>query len=399
MAPTPATDILEFPDPTEPMGAERAYIKPLNGYRIERREAVGTVTVPSSTPMELEFPHHTPGQLAALVYYEFIEDLRRITVRTGHITDTDLEVAGNGEVTELILGPDQEVPEKDDRILSVEGLDLSPIRSLRRLDVNSSTFSSQHLRTADPSRLESLTLHGSDVSTEAVVRFQHLRILQLEKIQSAADDITRLLALRNLFSLGIRFVDFSDADLSELANRQSLEVLDLGYNRGVGTVLPHIGLAHQLRYLDLSGTETEDASMPHLSDLNRLEVLSLQRTAITDSGLLGLPPNAALAKLSIAGTATGDSALHHVVSSFPNLRSLDVRSTSITQEGISLVARLPHLRILKLSGSLLSGALAAKLEASTSISEFHIGPPHPDPMAEAEAIDIVGGALYVRRPR
>jgi len=83
-------------------------------------------------------------------------------------------------------------------------------------------------------------------------------------------------------------------------------------------------------FVDASGPQFKDADMHYLRYLPELKTLTLCNTGVTDIGLLALQQHPELSQLDVPGgdiTDTGIAAIETI----PKLETLDVRNTRVTR--------------------------------------------------------------------
>jgi hypothetical protein len=119
---------------------------------------------------------------------------------------------------------------------------------------------------------------------------------------------------------------------------------------------------------------------------------------ITDAGIAPLRDRPGLIRLNLAGNRITDTGLASLAGALPRLRTLALRDTDITVEGVvDLVPRFPEIRVLGVSGDLLNAEVARHLSEHTEISELHISPPLEGD-GWIEAVDIIGAAKWGGKP-
>jgi Leucine-rich repeat (LRR) protein len=271
--------------------------------------------------------------------------------------------------------------------------------------ITAAEFRASWITDSDLERLAAMPdLEHIDLSHTRItdIGFEHLR--KLERVQTVnlyfAEQIGdgALAAMKNwkqLRELSLHGTKVTDAGLTQLANHAALESLDIGYalitDGGFDalTTLPNLkslaiggnkisdvglNLLRQiptLTALDVSGAQRTDsglwsASMTDVSldvigSLTRLEQLNVRGTKISDAGmgkLAGLTNlqsfNAAETQLSAKGLA--------VLAKFPKLRELNLwNATRVTDDVIPLIAALPSLKWVDLTGTKVSPGGLEKL--------------------------------------
>jgi hypothetical protein len=99
---------------------------------------------------------------------------------------------------------------------------------------------------------------------------------------------TLLKDVANLQELDLAGVQFTDADLAQLAGLTNLRVLHLEKTPTTDAMLVHVKGLKNLVYLNLYGTQVTDAGLPQLKELTNLKSLYVFETKVTDAGIASL---------------------------------------------------------------------------------------------------------------
>ena len=83
-------------------------------------------------------------------------------------------------------------------------------------------------------------------------------------------------------------------------------------------------------------------------------------------------PSAPVVGISFSGARRFSDAYMHLITHFPQLTSLDLSETSITDEGLKAVKNLKHLRVLNVNNTRITGACLAEL-VDSSLTTINIG--------------------------
>lgn len=189
----------------------------------------------------------------------------------------------------------------DSRILGLEAQDIgapTPIRGEPQAAYPQSDNSLLKIR--QPERSTCLLLAGSNISDrgiEVLHKAPHMAVLELSHTNVTGASLRVIGGLKELEGLFLRYVVVMDDDLIHLKGSD-------------------------LRVLDLAGTLVTDAGLQHLLAVPELEHLFLDDAAVTDRGLA-------------------------IVQKMANLRSLRVRGTAVTAQGVlALKAARSDIEIL-----------------------------------------------------
>jgi hypothetical protein len=151
-----------------------------------------------------------------------------------------------------------------------------------------------------------------------------------------------------------------DADLKDLAQFKSLQLLVLR-NTNIGDAgLAHLAGLTTLQELALGGTKVTDAGLKHLAGLGKLRGLELGVTRVTDAGLKELTALAGLEHLYLNGGRVTDAGLKHLAC-MQNLAVLDLSRTKVTDDGLKQLAGFPSLKELYLEDAAVTDAGVAAL--------------------------------------
>jgi Leucine-rich repeat (LRR) protein len=216
----------------------------------------------------------------------------------------------------------------------------------------------------------------NEVSDQGVAHLADLRELECLKLNGAAVTDASLASLKNLTKL--KFLDLSNssvtgAGLQHLAGNTELAVLCLMNSKLDDQGAAHLAQFRKLRVLDLEGTRITDEAIPAIGRLHDLVFLNLDGTDVAGTRLSELKGCKQLLSLWLAGTKLDDRAgepisnLHSLkilslnrtnfsdlgLSWLQNLRldTLCLDQTSVTDEGLELLEKMPLATQLSLAGT------------------------------------------------
>ena len=165
--------------------------------------------------------------------------------------------------------------------------------------------------------------------------------------------------------LELRGSDINKASLSQLRN-SGLERINLGESDFDDTGAKQLSMVRSLIDVTASNTDLSDEGVCALASLPKLYHLSLTGTHTSDRSLFALAKCRSLGSLELRGdkriTDKGISALEHL-----NLTDLDLGSTSITDESMKYIARMPRLNTIHVNQTAISINGVRQLCKSTSI--------------------------------
>jgi peroxiredoxin len=194
-------------------------------------------------------------------------------------------------------------------------------------------------------------------------------------------------------------VPLTDDDLTLLVDLPKVERLVLN-DVGISDAgLAQVARLNELTDLHLLSVAVTDAGLAHLSTLSSLTALELTGTGVTGPGLSHLTSLRSLRSLTIRAPkptteerfAPGDQLIHHV-SRLRGLRSLDLRCSAVSYQGLGEFAPLTNLERLRLRfGSLFfrpTGGGWTSLEHMTRLRELAIsGVVNDDALASVAALE------------
>lgn len=168
-----------------------------------------------------------------------------------------------------------------------------------------------------------------------------LEMLQLPPSSAVEPEAFGLLStLTRLRALNVP--RYAVEDLSFAANMAALQSVNLAAC-AVTDLRPLRG-KNNLTALNLqSCRKIGDESIEALQHVPNLASLNISKTAITDMGCVALAQCRALVQLSLEGCDVGDSGLAHFATSLQRLQLLDVRGTRITREELTMLQPLKML--------------------------------------------------------
>jgi hypothetical protein len=183
-------------------------------------------------------------------------------------------------------------------------------------------------------RLRDVDLSETHVTVKAIGYLKNqknLRKLTLDGISITDEGLQQLATLRSLRMLKLRGTDITDAGLGVLRDFPDLTDLILTRTSVGNEGLQYVGKLGKLESLVLDETRITDDGIAALKGLKNLESLWLGGTAVSSlQPLRGLPK---LSFLFLTGTRVADACLP-ALESFPQLASVHLRNTRITDEGM-----------------------------------------------------------------
>lgn len=164
----------------------------------------------------------------------------------------------------------------------------------------------------------------------------------------------------------------TDADLAALAELRHLKLLYPGGGRVSDEGLKHLANLTGLRLLVLWGNPISGHGVESLSGLKRLRHLDLSRTQVTDRRLAGLGSLTGLERLDIANNPQLDGSFRAYVADLPNLQSLVLRGSGITDSALSHLKDARNLQALMLDRTRITDDGLHNLRGLTSLLSFDL---------------------------
>ncbi|MCH5378232.1 MAG: hypothetical protein JJ992_30110 [Planctomycetes bacterium] len=237
--------------------------------------------------------------------------------------------------------------------LTAEGIRrLEPLRGLRVLKIGGAGIDDASLEALKPIRtLTSLTIEDAsitDAGLEHLVRLP-LQDLNLARCFGITDQsfapIGRMEDLRQLY---VRDILVSGSGLGQLASLGELATLRLRQTGVDDAALSELASLPALRRLELALCLISDEGLSTIGHLTKLVQLDVEENRLTDAGVKCLGQLSALERLSLAGNEEVTDASVDLLVRLTRLRDLDLRRTSISQDGSqSLRNQLPECRVLR----------------------------------------------------
>lgn len=127
--------------------------------------------------------------------------------------------------------------------------------------------------------------------------------------------------------------------------------------------------------VNFRGLTIDDSILTYLSSLPKLQSVLLNETAISDEGLVGISGLTAIRNLDMRGCGISNDALKHLtgLSTLVALRlSGKNGATTIDDDGLADIAKLPKLKVLALDFLWVSGDGLSLLEPSEQLTELYL---------------------------
>lgn len=278
-------------------------------------------------------------------------------------TDPAWIVDKGGVVTRDTTGKITAVDLRASWVSDSDIVELARIPDLHLLDLSLTRITDhglRQLRTA-PS-ITDLNLYYAELITDegltAVRGWKRLKRLNLRGTKLTDKTLEMLATTPLLESLDVGFAEITDVGLDHLALLPKLRELTIGGNKLTDDGIQLLRQLPQLTYLDLGGSQRTDSGLwsitltdtglESVATLVELRELRLSGTSISAIGLERLKTLAKLERLQLQGCKRVADAAIPILSTFKQLRVLDLKDTTVTAEGVAQLQKaLPQAQILR----------------------------------------------------
>jgi len=196
--------------------------------------------------------------------------------------------------------------------------------------------------------------------------------------------------VQSLKVLNISPSRMTDAGLTSIAKLRSLEVMHLeGNDKMSNDSLKALTQLPALRHLRLIGPFT-DSAMTHLAAMPALRVLWLDTTNVTDAGLQRLSQSKSIERLCLHWLdKITDRGVAHL-RNMPQLKGLNVMHASLRDASLKLLATMPNIDYLHLPNEGLTDAGVAHLSKLTGLKYLWVNCASNSPLTD-ESLQVIGG--------
>jgi Leucine-rich repeat (LRR) protein len=194
----------------------------------------------------------------------------------------------------------------------------------------------------------------------------------------SCDDVLALLStqssLKSLLLKGTQATDRGLAHLRGLTGLEDLYIWD-------STLISDSGVENlnglvNLKNLHVDGSKVTDQGFQHLARLTKLEHLVLEKHSFSDRGLAAVKEMRGLTWLCVGGSPQVESSITDdglaVVANLKRLQVLDLAYSKVTDRGLKQIAGLKQLTILVLSGSNVTDEGLAQLSGLQNLKQLFL---------------------------
>ena len=183
-----------------------------------------------------------------------------------------------------------------------------------------------------------------------------------------AEWLTKLPKLRHLTVYG-DLID--DQAFQHVAAIPSLQVLEIESNKlKLAQGWWYLQQARQLKALFVEGCALTDINCSDIAGIRSLEHLSLEDTPVTDRGVEHLTHHEGITTLGLQRMRITDASMQRIGENMRQIQRLNVSNTSITEDGIRAISRLPNLEFLDVKETALSDSCIPTVMAMPKLKSF-----------------------------
>ncbi len=312
----------------------------------------------------------------------------------------------------------------------------SPLRDCLFYDVDAVTFTylapatdNSVLPLADLPDLQELLLSGTgvtDVSAELLSRIPTLRSATFSDTSVTGAGLQQMSRCTRLRSISLSGSTINDAAMQGLKEWPALKHIQVVRANITNESLQSLGAIRTLRGIDLwEAGRIDDEGVSHLRSLTDLESLHILNAPITDKTLRicsswkslkflrfnspqitdeGMAALQGLTSLERVGLSCSSIQNLEVLAALPQLKTLELAETQISDASIEVLSRSPSIRSLSLQRTGLTDRSLEHLAALSTLRELTVGPNisesaarklHEDlPECMIEGIDERGGYIF-----
>lgn len=304
----------------------------------------------AKTPLPLP-PSLDPDRPMA---FELVRRGAVVRIRAPAVIDQEVrtvaEIPGDLFAVEAI----QFVPEKPFQDAFLKGLE--PLGRLRTLQLSGAPVTDAGLEhVGRAGSLWNIFLDNTEITDAGLAHLQglrHLRSLRLQGTKVTAAGMALVKNFHELEDLAWSDLAATDESLQQLAGLSKLRTIFVSGPGITDAGLQHLAGLKELRKLELTSTQITGTGLAVLKNFSHLEFLNVGHggtTALSDEGVTHLPELPNLKNLSWdLAILLGDKATT-VLTRVPNLESLWMGGTKVSDAGVENIARLSHLKFLTLA--------------------------------------------------
>lgn len=211
--------------------------------------------------------------------------------------------------------------------------DLAKIPKLKILSLSHTKFSDSGVAKLANLPLTNLSLSRTNVTDEglhSIAKFKTLRLLHLSECDGITGPGLAALVALPIEDLEVDYTKIGDQGLIEISHLPTLEILDI------------------------SGVSFTAKGIAALSNLQSLRTLNMSESEINVDIIKELGRMPSLASLTLNDCLLSNSVMAAINSNLPNLRSLELRDSSVSDSGVALIQNLSKLETLDIKHSTVS---------------------------------------------
>ncbi|MEO1527108.1 MAG: protein kinase [Planctomycetota bacterium] len=221
-------------------------------------------------------------------------------------------------------------------------------------------------------------------SLKQLQNLEHLETLVLTKVELDGRGLKWLADLPKLRELRLQYMQLSEPAAGSLSSLPNLQTLFL-FRSGIEVAgMKHLGAIETLESLVLNGNYL-DAHLGALGIVPELTSLSIEATAITDVGIQAAIEKLDLESLSLRSCLLLTDESMRAVGTCKTLKQLNLKGPRISDKGVEYLEQLPSLENLSLQLTQTTAACVTSLHKHKSLSTLGLRGPTIDDQFVAEA--------------
>ncbi len=210
------------------------------------------------------------------------------------------------------------------------------------------------------------------VSNEDILNLRSLKtslkFLQVWGRKLSEDELKVLSELSNLESLNLADCDIDDHDLLILRPcLQNVKTLWLNNNPVSDVSMPLIAELSSLEGLGLANSQVTDAGAERLPELKTLKGIDLSQTTVTDLAAESLAKCSQLTSVDIGHNKPVTNKTVAVLVSLTSLQTLQIDNTSVNEDSLDDLIRMPNLRFFHPGGLKFSAEASRRLRSEAPL--------------------------------
>lgn len=193
-----------------------------------------------------------------------------------------------------------------------------------------------------------------DLSPFLKLKADDIDYLNLSKLPISDDEVKNIRHMIGLRRLDMEGADVTDRALKDIGEIKGLVSITLSKTLINGSGFKYIALLPNLQELQASNNDLQDSNLAALANCKRLRILKVGSARVGEQGAKYIGKIRSLEEVRLSGNSgITDHAISYLTG-LVNLKTLNLRETSVTIDALASLKKLPSLKHLELSGRLFS---------------------------------------------